>query len=199
VRTAFAEGRRIVVADATTDDDLDRHAAHVAAHPEVVLVGPAAVVTALARRVRTGADHPRASPGAPLAGGNVLVVSASQHPSAMAQFAALRELGDARVTVVRPPADADPSDPDGVLAALAAEAHRRLATDASIATVVVVGGDTAAAVLGAAAVTVHGTLGVGIALGRTVLGGREVRLVTKPGGFGGAGTLVDVLEGLIDR
>lgn len=206
VRTALAEGRRIVVADASTDDDLDRYALQSVAHPEVVLVGPAAVVTALARQLRTATAGVSAASAASASrvesvsrGGGVLVVSASQHPNAIAQFAALRDAGAGRVTVVRPPADADPSDPDGVLADLAAAAHARLDADPSITTVVVVGGDTAASVLGAASVTVDGTLGVGIARGRTVLGGRDVRLVTKPGGFGDAGTLVGVLEGLLIR
>ena len=191
VRTAFADGRRIVVADAVTDDDLDRWAGVAVDHPEVVLVGPAAVATSFAARLSPDLPAPTALERLV---GEVLVVSASRHPAAAAQFERLRACG---VAIVRPPDDADPADPDGVLSDLAAAALARLAAESTIRTVVVVGGDSAAAVLGRAAVHVEGALGVGIAVGRTVLAGREVRLVTKPGGFGGADTLVDVLQDVL--
>ena len=185
VRAALAEGVRIVVADAVTDADLAALAACAARNPDVVLVGPAAAITAL-----VAPDPVRPSP-APLTP-RVLVVSASRHPTAVAQMAELAALG---VSVVRPPAEASIDDADGVLARLAADAHRHLSADPSISTLVVVGGDTAAAVIGDAVVTVEGSLGVGIAVGQIDLSAdRTMRLVTKPGGFGAPGTLVDVLH-----
>lgn len=185
VRAALAEGVRIVVADAADDADVAALAACVAGHPDIVLVGPAGAITAVIAPDRPG---PAPMPLAP----RVLVVSASRHPTALAQLAELRALG---VTVVQPPDDASIDDADGVLARLAADAHRHLAVDPSIRTLVVVGGDTAAAVIGGAVVTVEGSLGVGVAVGSIDLpSGRTLRLVTKPGGFGEPGTLVDVLR-----
>ncbi len=186
VRVAFAEGAHIVVADATTDADVCALAAHVAAHPDVVLVGPAAVITALVRELipdRVGTRPLRLTP-------RLLAVSASQHPIAAAQLAELARTG---IEVVRPPEDVSDDDAAAVLARLAADVHARLAADLSISTLVVIGGDTTAAVIGEATVSVEGSLGVGIAVGSTEILGRPLRLVTKPGGFGVAGTLVDVL------
>jgi 4-hydroxythreonine-4-phosphate dehydrogenase len=185
VRAALAEGVRIVVADAASDADLDALAALAADHPDVVLVGPAAAITSL---VAPAQERPVPAPLRP----RVLVVSASRHPTALVQLTELAALG---VTVVRPAADARIDDADGVLSRLADDVHRHLSADASIATLVVVGGDTAAAVIGDAIVTVEGSLGVGVAVGRIDLPGRHtLRLVTKPGGFGAPGTLVDVLH-----
>lgn len=190
VRAALAEGVRIVVADAVSDADLAALAACVEDRPDIVLVGPAAAITMLV------APAPQRVPAslAPLAG-RALVVSASRHPMAVTQLAELEALG---VTVVRPPADATIDDAQGVLSRLADDAHRHLAADPSIATLVVVGGDTAAAVIGGAVVTVEGVLGVGVAVGSLDLpDGRSLRLVTKPGGFGAPGTLVDVLHDVL--
>jgi len=186
-RAALAAGARIVIADAQTDEDVAALAAHAAAHPDLVLVGPAAVVTALVRCL--GPDRPPTAP-VPVTG-RLLVASASRHPVADEQLAELEAYG---VEVLRPPADARIEDAELVLAELARATHERLDADVTIATVVVVGGDTTAAVIGDAAVEVEGTLGVGIAVGSVELRGRRLRLVTKPGGFGAAGTLVDVLQ-----
>ncbi len=203
VRAALAEGVRIVVADAVTDVDVGALASYAAEHRDVVLVGPAAAITARVTARVAGRDRSRSTSihrPAPLEPG-VLVVSASRHPTAVAQLAELAALG---VTVVRPPADARIEDADAVLARLAADVHDRLAADPAIRTLVVVGGDTTAAVIGRATVTVEGSVGVGIAVGRIQLPVRDrstllpvdrpLRLVTKPGGFGAPGTLVDVLH-----
>ena len=191
-RAAFADGARVVIADAQTDAQIADLAVFAAARPELVVVGPAAAVTALVC----------CFPGrrAPVAGrsivgrstvGPVLAVSASRHPVADAQLAELTAVG---VEVIRPPADARIEDADAVLAALARAVHDRLGADRSIATLVVVGGDTAAAVIGDAVVSVDGTSGVGVAVGSVELCGRRLRLITKPGGFGAADTLVTVLQ-----
>lgn len=204
---ALDAGATIVVADAADDRALEAHVRAVHDRDdrdEVVLVGPAAVATALARRrlgasalTTRGASHivTRSSPSA-VPPGRVLVVSASRHPSALEQLVRVRGRG---IPVVQPPPEARPADADAVLAALADEARRQLAADDGIGTLVVVGGDTAAAVLGDTTIDVVGTVGVGVAAGVVHLMGRRLRLITKPGGFGSADTLVDVLDALDDR
>lgn len=191
VRAAFAGGARIVVADAATDADVAALAAHAADHPEVVVVGPAAVVTSLftGALVSGGDSQSVVSPPRRLEA-RALVVSASQHPIAIAQLTELALLG---IEVVRPQRDARLDDAARVLCQLAAVVHARLAADSTITTLVSVGGDTTAAMIGDAVVIVEGTIGVGIAVGSIEFHGRPLRLVTKPGGFGVAGTLVDVL------
>jgi hypothetical protein len=85
-------------------------------------------------------------------------VSASRHPAALGQLAGVRARG---IEVVEPPVDARADDADRVLARLAHDAHRSLAADPRIDVLFVIGGDTAAAVLGEAEVDVDGTLDVG--------------------------------------
>ncbi len=200
VRAAFAEGARIVVADASTDADVTAAVRAAAGHPAVVVAGPAAVVATRVRLAVPGPDD--AAIDTWPANGNsgieepVLVVSASRHPAALAQCEAAAARG---VLVVQPPAGARVEDADLVLAELAARVVDHLATDGRLTTVVVVGGDTAAAVIGDQPVTVTGTLGVGVADGRVVLAGRPVRLVTKPGGFGADDAIVALLDGALPR
>jgi uncharacterized protein YgbK (DUF1537 family) len=67
-------------------------------------------------------------------------------------------------------------------------------------TVVLVGGDGAAAALhrvGADAIRVHGTLAPGVPVG-TILGGvaHGVRVVTKSGGFGRSDVLLEIVDRL---
>ena len=62
------------------------------------------------------------------------------------------------------------------------------------ASVVVVGCDTAAAVLGDRVVLVGGTVAPGVAWSR-VWGDEGPLLLTKPGGFGTPSTIVDLVNG----
>jgi uncharacterized protein YgbK (DUF1537 family) len=81
------------------------------------------------------------------------------------------------------------------------EAHRtalalaatgqRLLVEAPAATVVVLGGDTAAAVLGAEPIAVGGTVAPGTPWARRPDGGL---VVTRAGGFGTPAALLDLLE-----
>ena len=80
-----------------------------------------------------------------------------------------------------------------IAATLGAEAREALESRA-YRTVVVVGGDTAAAVLGDHVVQVGGTLAPGVAWCRP-WGDDGALLLSKPGGFGTPSTLVDLLEG----
>lgn len=184
-RTAVEAGVPVVIGDASSDDHLASYAALARSRPDVVIVGPAAVVAAAAGEATTRV--PRARP----TGSRAIVVSASRHPAALGQLAGVRARG---IEVVEPPVDARADDADRVLARLAHDAHRSLAADPRIDVLFVIGGDTAAAVLGEAEVDVDGTLDVGVAHGEVVLDGRRLRLITKPGGFGSADTVTDVLD-----
>lgn len=191
-QAAFAGGARLVVADASTDADIDALVRVAAALPGTVVAGPAAVVAArVGPASGPGSGRRRSSCAGALLAGPLLVVSASRHPAALAQCEAA-EAGGA--LVLRPPDGARVEDADRVLADLADRVLERLAREPVIATVVAVGGDTAAAVIGDEPVTVTGTLGVGVADGRVRLAGRTVRIVTKPGGFGAA----DAVSALFD-
>jgi uncharacterized protein YgbK (DUF1537 family) len=157
---------------------------------DVVVVGTAGVLGELARRVGPGADHLGSATDVVLER-PVLVVAGSAHPVARAQVEAVRAAALRQVHVLAaPPVRRD--DPAALVRELAAEARRSIELLA-VATVVVVGGDTAEAVIGEAMVRVVGSLGVGIAAGRAELGGRVVVLVSKPGAFGDADTVTTLL------
>ena len=203
-RRALDRGARSVVADATTDAQVAELVAVAVGRAGLVVAGPAAVVTAFVRLwgegegvAAAGTVHDPATPrAAPLDPAGVLVVSASQHPAAVAQCTSVVAHG---ITVLRPPADARIEDADAVLDALGRAVRDHLVGHPEVATVLLIGGDTAAAVLGDACVDVDGSLGVGIAVGTTELVGRRMRVVAKPGGFGGPDTLVDLLAGAVVR
>lgn len=202
---------RVAVVDATTRADVDELVAASLAHDDVLVAGPAAVIGAVAR------THPAAPrPSVPRTRAArlvrpVLVVVGSAHPASHAQVDALAAAG---VPVVEPTPTGDAGVPDAPVLVLAAppergDAHagasgalataaRQLVRSGRVATVVVVGGDTAEAVIGDALVSVHGSLGVGIALASVRLEGHELALVTKPGGFGGPATLVDLMSPMSD-
>jgi len=95
------------------------------------------------------------------------------------------------VEVVMSPGGRD-GDADAVAIELAGRAHR-LVGELQARTVILIGGDTAAAFIGDAAVAVYGSVGVGISLGEATLGTRRLRLACKPGGFGTTNTLVDLV------
>ena len=59
--------------------------------------------------------------------------------------------------------------------------------------VILVGGDTAEAFIGDNIVRVFGSIDVGVSLGDVEIEGRTLRVASKPGGFGTANTLVDLV------
>lgn len=220
-----ATGEPIGIADASTDDDLDAIVAALAGSLDgpagrVVLAGPAAVAGAWARHRMRAADRQRATPQAPPTAivGPVVVVCGSAHPIARAQVAALIDAGAtvvsaddvdrlvegaAVVVLAAPGLDlttgggvADDVDHERMAAALGRAARSAVAR-LGARTVVVVGGDTASAVVEDQPVRVHGLLGVGIAWGSVELDGRTLTVVTKPGGFGGPDTVVDLMRSLL--
>lgn len=181
----------VAVCDAETEDDLIGIAAVMAGHPHVIIAGPAAVIAATCPPW-----SPNISPterfGDHVMGGRVVVVVGSVHPSALAQADALERATTARVFRTDLRAG---STPDEVLADLAARAATALA---EARTIVIVGGDTAAAVLGDATVEVCGLVATGMPWFRASrFPGATV--ITKPGSFGGPNLLVDVLSGRIGR
>ena len=140
-----------------------------------------------------------------------LVLCGSLHPAARAQIATLGaegwtvvEILDAddrhadpplvdRLALVTPALVVGQAGHDGAAAALAS-AGRRCRAGRSWSTLVVVGGDTAAAVLGDEPLLVGGLLGPGIPWAHRVDGTGPL-VVTKPGGFGAARSLVDLFAG----
>ncbi len=131
----------------------------------------------------TFADHP----GGGRRVGRAVVVLGSVHPVALAQASAAEALPG--VTVVRTDRSAG-STPDELLDDLAGRARPCL-DGADL--IVMVGGDTAAHLLGDDAVEVRGLVGTGMPwFTSTRFPGATI--VTKPGSFGDPGTLADLLR-----
>ena len=91
------------------------------------------------------------------------------------------------------PSSTERDDPEAIASALG-DAAREAIQSGRFATVVVVGGDTAAAVLGDRVVLVGGTVAPGVAWSRA-WGDDGPLLLTKPGGFGTPSTIVDLVSG----
>ena len=138
-----------------------------------------------------------------------LVVCGSLHPVARQQLASLvaagaservlgRELpagSGERVLVLRSRVPAELPVPDAAARAVAdelADAARSALVTGRWRTVVVIGGDTAAAVLGDAPVAVGGTVAPGMPWFRLTSADGPI-VVTKAGGFGAADALRDLL------
>jgi uncharacterized protein YgbK (DUF1537 family) len=205
------EGPEFAVGDAATDADLERLAALWHAHPDVLLAGTAATVGAAASAIAgVGAlpTYPR-----PLVEGPVLVVCGSLHPAARAQVHALIAAGALAVSTGEDPGAATaalragrhvvlasgrpngdavaPTDAVATAQALAAVVFQ-LEAAIRVPTVILIGGDTAAAVLGDRPVEVGGTVAPGVAWCRPS-GDTGSLVLTKPGGFGGPSALIDLL------
>ena len=186
----------IAVCDAATDDDLSALAAIWAKHPNALFAGTAASVAAAASCLvgyRDPTDVPR--PSLPLEG-PVLVVCGSLHPAARRQLDVLgartAELQEGQVDCIATPVPKTASVSDGAArrhAKLLAEAARIAIARRRYATVIVLGGDTAAAMLGDEPMIVHGILAAGAAWGHH----RGAVLVTRPGGFGDDAALADLV------
>lgn len=204
----------VAVADASSVQHLADVMAEVraAGSDDLLVCGPSAVVAAAV------ASPPRSRTViAPLVP-PVLVVVGSLHPVSRRQVAALAGRGIEVITVAAVDAAPDriPSGPVAVIATSAefepasigigdgpsrhlAGVALRAMTQFHPATVLVVGGDTAGALLGAAAVRMVGSLALGVAVGSWRIGGREVTIVAKPGAFGHDDTLVDLMQHLMSR
>jgi uncharacterized protein YgbK (DUF1537 family) len=200
----------VAVADAVDDLALTQVVAAGLAHPEVLLVGTAAVVGAVARITAHVPDPPPRARAAEAIRPPALVVCGSMHPVSHLQVATLLESGavaagasgplpgarPATVSVLVPPAvpGADAAVVATALAARAADLVRSL----EIRTVVLVGGDTAEAFIGDRTVSVRASLDTGVALGEVRVDGRDLTVLAKPGAFGSAHTLVHLMHHLLD-
>lgn len=185
--------RGIAVCDAQTDDDLDALGRVWADHSATVFAGTAASVAAA-----VGASHPKPAGTAqprqrfpPLTGPS-LVVCGSLHPMARRQLAVLSsEAPNVEIIAFEPPVHAMVTATQArVTAALLAEATHRARSNTTFASVVIIGGDTAAAILGDHERIIEGTIGPGLPW--SIEG--DSLVVTRPGGFGSERSLIDVFS-----
>ncbi len=197
---AWAGGRSpgIAVCDASDDADIALLAAVWSEHPTAIYAGTAASVAAAAcafvgprrTRIETTPVLPLEAP--------VLIVCGSLHPAARRQLKMLAErtaglVGASLIDTLATPVPATPA-PISFDAALrqatllAGEARDAMARR-QYATVIVVGGDTAAALLGNEPSIVNGILAPGTAWGHH----NGAVIVTRPGGFGGDAAIADLV------
>lgn len=193
---ADVDGAPFAVSDASTDADLVAIAIAWAAHDEVVFAGTSASIAAAVRAggCATGANGTERVVEA--LGRPALVVVGSLHPTARMQLAMVHAAALDGVEVLATRAMSGPVDApsaERAAARLAADARRRLAAG-DVRTLVIVGGDTAAAVLGDHPMLAGGTVAPGVPWSRRADGAGPL-VVTKAGGFGGPQTLVELLAG----
>jgi 4-hydroxythreonine-4-phosphate dehydrogenase len=188
------DARRAVVVDAASDADLAVSAGLLAAAPDALVAGTAAALAALARTMAGPIARPGTGRCAPV-GTPAIVVCGSRHPAAREQLRRLRARlgspsGACAIAVVAPDDDR-PGDPATVLRDLSARAAAARA-NLRPRTLIVLGGDTAAAVLGDVAMVVEGSHGVGVARCRSV-DDPDLVVLARPGGFGGPDALVELV------
>jgi 4-hydroxythreonine-4-phosphate dehydrogenase len=190
----------VAVADAASADDLEQIGALWRAHgSRPMLAGTAGSVAAGLAGLVPAADQPMRPPRADA----VLVVCGSLHPVARRQVAAVVSSADPadRIAVVTSPPLWPPGAPlSDAAAAVAAEevvdrARRALAARPE-RVAVVLGGDTAAALLAGQVLEVLGSLAPGAPWCRAVRDGRIV--VTRSGGFGSADDLGHLVALVLD-
>lgn len=203
----------IAVADASTDGDLDRIVGQWSSSAGVVLAGTSAVISRAPVRSAIAESSSDRSAGFRRPQGGVLVVCGSVHPAARQQVSAIARRGIPVTEVVDASAIAA-YERTGVLVvttrvpvgavtpAMADEAASMLArgvgellTRVGTGTLVLIGGDTAASVLGPVPVMVHGTAGPGTA--RAIVEGPTgdaMLVITRAGGFGDESSLDTLLR-----
>jgi uncharacterized protein YgbK (DUF1537 family) len=202
-------GVELAVPDVADAGDLDRALAAALEAGPALLVGAAGLSAALARRLRPGARAERVA----ALPGPILLAVGSRDPITLAQVAALRASGRA-VEVLAPDGAPSAQVPrsGAVLLRLTAgngpfrpkaagprfaESAARALRASGAATLFGCGGETADAILGALGVgvlAVEGEILPGVPVSRMAVEGREIRLVTKSGGFGGPGALVSLVD-----
>jgi uncharacterized protein YgbK (DUF1537 family) len=210
---AAGEGAAFGVADGQTTTELDGYAAVWASTADLLLAGPAAVLGAAAVSMASGtAAVASAAPPAPALAAPVLIVCGSLHAAARAQVDALERAGavvrdalsmdeprrvslsggERSLVLTTPPPAAVPvpaHEAERVAVALA-DACRRVLAEGGVRTLVLLGGDTAAAVLGDEPLAVGGTVAPGTPWARRHDG---LVVVTRAGGFGTPHALVELL------
>ena len=203
------------VADAVDDDMImslvQRWVAASGGSVGVLLGGTSAVIGAAASAlggVAARAEFPRID-------GPVLVACGSVHPAARAQLAVAERAGFP-VTYLADEISAEALRSSGALvlateipvgdvgAPMAVAASATLARGVTtlrervhLGALVILGGDSAAAVLGASSVEVHGSVDAGTAWAR--VDGFDHPVVTRSGGFGSDHALVDLIRRALER
>lgn len=204
------DGAPFAVGDAATDADLAAVAAGWSEHRGVLVAGTAATIAAIAATLTE--EPPAERPSVDRA---VLVVCGSLHPMARRQVAHMGGLGVAVVepgsflgtaldalqagrpaVVVSPLPRERPVPPDAALEAAEqlALTAQDLSGAARVGTLVVIGGDTAAAVLGPEPLVAGGTLAPGTPWARRADGGGPL-VVTRAGSFGTRSSLAELVWG----
>lgn len=183
----------IAVCDARSAADLGA-LGEIVARSDALLAGTAAAIAAWSA---PGADASYVEAGA----SSVVVVCGTLDAGAREQLAVARAAGLAGLTVVASPSDVARPVPDLVAEAmgraLAAEAREVVAAHHPDV-LVILGGDTTAAVLGDAAITVTGLVAPGTPIGRR-LDGTGPAVVTRSGSFGDANALLDLVRAIMGR
>jgi uncharacterized protein YgbK (DUF1537 family) len=199
----------VAVVDAVDDDDIAAIVAHWTERAdEIVLAGTSSVVGAAAAVVSQGDD----TLDLPPIEGPILVVCGSVHPasrrqiefaehrgvavSSIADEIASRQLErDGALVVASEIPVGDVDEPMAVAAASAlARGVHDIRRHVELGAIVILGGDTATAVIGDADVQVLGSFGPGEAW--VDAEGFDAPIVTRSGGFGADHALVDLLERL---
>ncbi len=200
----------IAVADAATDDDLAAIANRWVGVDGVLFAGTSAAIGSAGARLFNSKQRNER----PSVRGPVLVVCGSAHPHAIEQVERAAEHGaqvfrdgyefavdavaNGEPVVLAPPTPAEPVSADSAAATAAAMAR---AVSAIVAThqlgaIVVIGGDTADAVLGPERIDVGGLVVDGTPW--ALRPGRDRPLfVTRGGGFGGPDALVELVWGTL--
>jgi 4-phospho-D-threonate 3-dehydrogenase / 4-phospho-D-erythronate 3-dehydrogenase len=187
------DGGSFGVCDASTSDDLASIAEVWRDAEGVRFAGTAGSISAaVAATAGITVDRPPVT-----LDGEALVVCGSLHATARAQIGALRSASVEGVVVLASPLPDPPSvssdDAERVAAELGAAA-RELVSARPFGVVVIIGGDTAAAVLEDEPMVVGGTLASGVPWSRRADGSGPI-VITKAGGFGHPTALVELLAG----
>lgn len=199
-----AGSERIAVCDAADDATLAELGRVWADADDVVFAGTGASVAAAVHWLGPLRLGPEGTAPPPVLRSPALVAVGSMHPVARAQAGRLGErgwtieetghgpaaVGERHVVLTASTVAADRGDePAGELA----DAIGRHLRNGGWRTLVVVGGDTAAAVIGDQVVEIGGLFAPGVPWGRPL--GSELVLVAKPGGFGDADSIAQLFDG----
>lgn len=191
-------GGAFAVADARTDHDLAAVAEAVASDHSILVVGSAAAVAATVRAATSATDL--ATPADPtfsrtIVASPIVVACGSIHAGARAQLERLGAAVPAVEILATELPDRLPVTPgraEAVAAELARLVHRRFEAG-DVATLVILGGDTAAPVLGDEPVMAGGVVAPGTPWGRSARW-PATTLVTRAGGFGPPDALVQLVS-----
>lgn len=198
----------VAVADASDDETIDAIVDRWHGVEGVLLAGTSAVVGAAVGRPSGRTERHAVQPPTLVVCGSVHPIAREQVAAAAARGATIAEHVDADVLAAMaagtPVVLCSPPVAGPVTAEQAARTAARLVHEAAsviesghVGTLVVIGGDTAAALLGDALVVVHGSVRPGTALVESLV--VDVPVITRAGAFGGADALVDLLWATVAR